>query len=167
MLVLVPMAFLYCYPQTPNSCWLHLRYLTAEWGIPIQEWSDRPPEVRPYSWRPSLAVIGSTYAVQMGTVSWKGSSTPRERLLLGKTISWTPIPRSVARDILKYCVFHWDAAYCSLLVTFNTSIHVASPSRNLHARWRLLIIPGLPILTAFGATAWWNIRIRTIKCTEC
>ena len=97
--------------------WVQMTHIFRFQGISTQEWSNRFPEVRPYSQWPGLAVIGSTYTIQMGTVFWTEPSTPYEWLLPGKTISWNSNPQSMARDISKHCGFNWDVLCCSLLIT--------------------------------------------------
>ena len=102
----------------PHSCFGVFRYRNG------------PTDLFPIAWP-------CCYRIQVhrtnGHFSRSGSLIPRERLLLAKIISRRPIPRSVARNG-QHCVFNWDAACRSPLVTFAANhvhylIH-ATPFRN-------------------------------------
>lgn len=133
----------------PHSCFGVFRYRNG------------PTDLFPIAWP-------CCYRIQVhrtnGHFSRSGSLIPRERLLLAKIISRRPIPRSVARNG-QHCVFNWDAACRSPLVTFIAnrvfdSCHAVPQS---DVTRRLSVIPCL--LTPAKFVAWRNIHIR-IKHTE-
>jgi hypothetical protein len=133
----------------PHSCFGVFRYRNG------------PTDLFPIAWP-------CCYRIQVhrtnGHFSRSGSLIPRERLLLAKIISRRPIPRSVARNG-QHCVFNWDPACRSPLVTFIAnrvfdSCHAVPQS---DVTRRLSVIPCL--LTPAKFVAWRNIHIR-IKHTE-